>query len=292
MRRITPIMKATCLLLALALPWLAACSSGESGNFPPTLQTATMQPPVYAIERLGGTTTVYPPRGPSQIVTSGPVGDPVELGSAGSGNGSLQSRLLMPDDAGPADMPPESSLERGARFINETSREALALLGRDGISVDDKRQRLHALAKDKFWIASIARFAIKDHWDTVALGPRGDYVDLFHDVVVTEGWLTVLGRGSGDPTVDVVGLSAVPATDRDAVIIHSRIRGPDDRITEADWLVVDMGEGYRILDIVVSGSSLRQQRRDEFAEFFGPNGGGIDALIARLRTQTSRTTGR
>lgn len=130
----------------------------------------------------------------------------------------------------------------------------------------------------------MAQYALGDEWRTLSGDQRDDYVDLFHAAVLVAHWTGMLGD---ERIVRVTGANprADLADGRQAATVRSEVRDGDGVVARVDWLVVGDGGDYRILDVMTSGVSLREESRAEFSRFFRWRGGGIDALLAELRAR-------
>ena len=71
-------------------------------------------------------------------------------------------------------------------------------------------------------------------------------------------------------------------------VVNSEITRADGSRIPFDWYLTDVGEQYRITDVVVAGVSMKIALRDQFAAWIQNNGGRTAALLAVLRQQTAQ----
>ena len=144
----------------------------------------------------------------------------------------------------------------------------------------DRDERFRSLLEDNFAVTGIARFALGRHWRSASESERGEYVQLFQDVVVAT-WAGRFSEYAGQE-FDVLKAEAVDAAgDEKVAVVHSVFFTDPETPVTIDWRVGSDGELYRVTDVVIEGVSMALTYRDEFASVVRKD--GLGGLLTNLR---------
>ena len=171
-------------------------------------------------------------------------------------------------DAGEAD---------GARaVVDRTVADVLTVLNEPGLSTDQRRDRIEAIALDRFDFDTMSRLVLARNWRRFSESQQGEFVEQFREY---------LSASYGDrierydqEKVDVAGDRIEPRGD---VTVHTRIIGGQADGVQVDYRLRQRDGAWRVIDVVIEGVSLVSSYRDQFTEVLG--NGGPDELLRRLR---------
>lgn len=172
-----------------------------------------------------------------------------------------------------------------AKFMENLSGEALAILGAPGSSLEKREANFRALLSRSFDFRKIGRFVLGKAWRTATPGQRDEYLSLFQEFI-----LRTYTRRLGGYSGQVFKITkAEPMGKIDAVVV-TEIGRPSGPPLKAGWRIRGKAGIYKILDVIVEGISMLATQRSEFASVVRSQ--GVDGLIEVLRAQVNKYAAR
>ncbi|MEQ9643124.1 MAG: ABC transporter substrate-binding protein [Alphaproteobacteria bacterium] len=187
--------------------------------------------------------------------------------------------LLRSPPAGAA--VPMNVVVEAQAFITELANNAIGLLQRTDISLEQRETEFRKLLSHGFAMEFIGRFVLGRAWRTATPEQQQDYLAVFTEYVL-KTYSRRLGGYSGEQ-FNVTGARAAGKKD---VLVQTRIDRPSAAAIVADWRVRQFDGQYKIIDIAVEGVSMAVTQRSEFAAVVSRN--GLDGLVQALRARTQR----
>jgi len=184
--------------------------------------------------------------------------------------------MAMPAVAGKAPAP-------AARFIDGLGQQALSSLTARDLPRATREKRVRELLRTNFDVPTIAKFAMGTYWRQMSESQRGEYMNLFEEMVV-QTYTTRFEDYSGQ-TMEV-DPATVSGGHGDA-LVKSKILQKDGPPVNLEWRVSSKTGGMKVIDVVVEGVSMSVTQRSEFSAVIQRGGGKIDALLASLRERKS-----
>lgn len=144
-----------------------------------------------------------------------------------------------------------------------------------------RKDRIHALLRENIALGAVAQDAVGPFWPRMTPAQRRRYLALLSRMVVRQTGAALLRRGlvryqllESRRTGDGVWMVATRLTDRRerSRLIHWRLR--------------PQRQDYRVVDMVVDGTSVARTRRSEFTAVLQRSGGDIGAFLARLEARS------
>ena len=181
----------------------------------------------------------------------------------------------------------QAEVSGAAALIANLAEQALAVLRRADLSLEQRETVFRRLLRDGFDMNFIARFVLGRHWREMSAEQQAEYLDVFSEYVL-QTYSRRLGGYAGQ-SFSVVG--ARPAGQQD-VIVQTRIDQPSGPPILADWRVRAAGGAYRIVDVMVEGVSMAVTQRSEFGAVVQRSGvaGLVEALRARTQMMPARAS--
>lgn len=167
----------------------------------------------------------------------------------------------------------------GARkFIQSLADRAVAALAVKEISREERIKRFHELLKAHFAIETMGRWVLGRHWQNATAEERTEYLKLFEDLIVIT-YVDRFADYSGE------GLEVIDGSTRGDryCYVSTRIKLPGADPLDVGWWVRLEGQDFKIFDVSVTGISMSQTQRDEFASSLRQNGGSISQFLDELR---------
>jgi phospholipid transport system substrate-binding protein len=146
-------------------------------------------------------------------------------------------------------------------------------------STQERENRLLPLIDRVADVPGIARFCLGRFWNTATPQQQQQYVTLFRGRLA-HNIAERLGNQAGAVSVT----TGRPEARNDSVLVPSTITRPNN--APVAWLVTQTGSGYRIVDVMAEGVSMRLTQRNDYSSFLSSHGGNVAALIQAMQRQS------
>jgi phospholipid transport system substrate-binding protein len=147
-------------------------------------------------------------------------------------------------------------------------------------STQERETRLLPLIDRVADVPGIARFCLGRFWNTASPQQQQQYVTLFRGRLA-HNIAERLGNQAGAVSVT----TGRPEARNDSVLVPSTITRPNNAPVQVAWLVTQTGSGYRIVDVMAEGVSMRLTQRNDYSSFLSSHGGNVAALIQAMQRQ-------
>jgi phospholipid transport system substrate-binding protein len=179
------------------------------------------------------------------------------------------------------------SFEGAKEFVRKLSRDAIDVMTAKEVNDGDRRERFRALFIGSVDLPLISKFALGRYWKPATPEQKQDFVKLFEDMLVLT-WSTRFKDAANTVTLEV--LEAKPDVDN-GLLVESRIVREKQEPVSVIWRLRNTDGGFRIIDLVIEGTSMIFTYRDEYASVITQNGGNVQALIDLLRKKVAQLSG-
>lgn len=167
-----------------------------------------------------------------------------------------------------------------AAFIQQAANQLFGAVG-GANSVEEKRRRLVPFLDQVCDVDGIGRFVLGRYWQQASPQQQQEYLRQFR-FVLANGVATRMGdHRQGSIQVQV----GRPEQRSDGVYVPTRVDRPGNQPVNVVWVVEPAGGGYRIVDLVAEGVSMRITQRNDYSSFLSRNGGNMGALIQAMQRQ-------
>jgi phospholipid transport system substrate-binding protein len=165
--------------------------------------------------------------------------------------------------------------EEARRFVQQTIDDVLGVLHDQGLTLEQKKDRVESIAYERFDFELICRFVLARNWNAMSEQQRRDFVDAF------KKHLSATYRDTLDSFRDEkISVEASRPEARGDVTVMTLVReGSGD--TKVDYRLRKTPAGWRGIDVIIEGVSLVQNFRTQSQEIISAE--GVDALIQKLR---------
>ena len=166
-------------------------------------------------------------------------------------------------------------------FVERMAGDAIAFLGDESLSEDDKAQQFSKLLNRSFDMATIGRFALGKYWRVASPEQRDEYQSLFRDMIVE-----VYSRRFNEYNGQKLDVRGSRAGQNDDVTVNSYIIPPNGgQEVQVDWRVRSKNGQFKVVDVVVEGVSMALTQRSDFSSVIQRGGGDVAVLLTHLRKQ-------
>lgn len=173
------------------------------------------------------------------------------------------------------------STDKAAAFVKTTGDKLVAVVNGSG-SASSKRAAMTQIINNDVDVEGIGRFCLGRFWKQATPEQQKQYLDLFHEVLVTN-ITSKLGEYQG--VTFTMGRSK---PQEDEAVVSTTVVRPNNAPTAVDWIIASPATQPKIIDVVAEGTSLRLTQRQDYASYLSHNNNNIDALIAAMKNQVSQ----
>ena len=165
-------------------------------------------------------------------------------------------------------------------FVAEIARKAPIFMNSSALSSGDRRRQVEGLLQENFDMPRIARVILGNYWRTANVAHQREFITVLRAVLA----FTYSDRFT---RYNVESFRVVSQRELDAAntVVYTEINDPVlEEQTKLEWLVARR-DGYRIIDIIVSGTSMTRLMHDDFGSYLQRNDGDLSKLIHELRAK-------
>jgi phospholipid transport system substrate-binding protein len=174
-----------------------------------------------------------------------------------------------------------SATSPGPRDVVATTvDEVLSILKDASLSPEVRRERIVAIAYDRFDFPTMSKLVLARYWKRFDAAQREEFMKEFKDF---------LAHRYGDridryeqEKVEIVGERSAKGGD---AIVATRIHRPNAAAVEVEYRLRSRSGTWRVIDVKIEGISLVSNYRDQFHEVLSR--GGPDKLLAQLRERNA-----
>ncbi len=174
-----------------------------------------------------------------------------------------------------ADLDPQPAKD----MVSKLSKQAIEVMTSKGIQDVDRIEKFRTLFISSVDLPVISRFVLGRHWKIATPDQQQDFMKLFEDMLVYT-WAVRFKEANDQITVQVSG--AKPDADQ-GVIVESAILRENQEPVPVLWRLRQSDSGFRIIDLLIEGTSMIVTYREEYASVINQNGGNINGLLDLLR---------
>ena len=183
------------------------------------------------------------------------------------------------------------------KFIESLADKAIQALAKQEVPRRERINRFRVLFNENFAVADIGQWILGRYWRTATENQRGEYLALFEDLMV----VSYVDRFTAYAGEKLTITKTLPAGDGAAIVFSEIIRPAGGPPVRVDWRVGvkdDLREGdiddrvgvkdedYKIVDVIVAGTSMSATLRSDFGSIIRRSGGEVAGLIDELRKKT------
>ena len=184
--------------------------------------------------------------------------------------------LLLVLAAGPA---PAADADEARATMEKTVADVLAILGDKSLTLQTKRDRIQAIAYERFDFTTMSKLVLKRDWKKFDATQQQEFVKEFREHLSAR-YGENLGRYENEK-VEVISHHA--ETNKD-VSVKTVIRGGKFDGTPVDYRLRNASE-WRVIDVVIENVSLVSSFRTQFSDVLAK--GGPAGVLAKLKERNA-----
>jgi len=175
-------------------------------------------------------------------------------------------------------------LDGAKKFIGDLASQAITSMTTKGLAVSERTQNFRKLFIGSVDLPTIGKFALGRHWRTATPEQQREFLGLFEDMLVLT-WSARFKDAADHVTFQVVDAKS----DADqGIIVESRILREKQEPVSVLWRLRTNEGSFRVIDLIVEGTSMLVEYREEYASVINQNGGKIEGLLDALRKKVAQ----
>lgn len=176
----------------------------------------------------------------------------------------------------------EAYLNDAKAFIATLSTDAMASIAAKGISKEQRVANFTALFEEHFAVKSIGKWVLGRYWRRASEAEQEEYFGLFKELMIAT-YVDRFATYSGD---GVSVIKAIQERENSATVFSEIALPGSEKPVRVDWRLGSKDGTFKIVDIVVEGTSMSTTLRSDFSSIIKREGGEVAGLLKALREKT------
>ena len=179
--------------------------------------------------------------------------------------------------------PVHAGIEEGANaFLKSLADQAVKSLTEADTPRPERIKQFRSMFRENFAVRSIGKFVLGRNWRRASDVERTEYMVLFEDLMV----LTYVERFQRYAGESLKVKNTRVDTESIATVFSEIERRDGAKPIRVEWRVGTNGTIYKLLDVIVEGTSMSNTLRSEFGSIVRRERNQIGGLLAVLREKT------
>ena len=179
--------------------------------------------------------------------------------------------------------PVHAGIEEGANaFLKSLVDQAVKSLTEADTPRPERIKKFRSMFRENFAVRSIGKFVLGRNWRRASDEERKEFMVLFEDLMVVT-YVDRFQRYAGES----LKVKKTRVDTESIATVFSEIERPDGaKPIRVDWRVGTNGTVYKLLDVIVEGTSMSNTLRSEFGSIVRRERNQVGGLLAVLREKT------
>jgi len=174
--------------------------------------------------------------------------------------------------------------EEATVFVQNLAEKAIKELTDKTAPRETRIQRFRAYFNDHFAVTGIGKWILGRHWRKAKKAEQDEYLVLFEDLMVVS-YVDRFATYAGEP----LHIHKALVQDETNATVFSEIHQKDGNpAIRVDWRVARKDNIFKIVDVMVEGTSMSNTLRSDFGSIIRQRGGKVSGLLAALREKTAK----
>lgn len=167
-------------------------------------------------------------------------------------------------------------------FINNISNTAINGIFAKPILESEKEVMFQDLFTKSVDLNALGRFVLGRYWKAASNNQKQEFIKIFSDLTI-KTWARRFNEYAG---FSVRTTGVIPSKSKGQLFVESKIlQGPEKEPVVVRWRVTKKVDGYKIIDIIVEGSSMARTYRNEYRSVIKNSNNGVQGLIDTLKVK-------
>lgn len=164
--------------------------------------------------------------------------------------------------------------------VQQTIDAVLAVLNTEGLTTEQKRSKIEAIAYERFDFPTLSRLVLARNWARFSKTQQEEFMTEFKRYLAVNYGSRI--ERYDQQKVEITGERKEPRGD---VTIQSVVRGGEFEGALIDYRMRENNGQWLVIDVIVEGISLVSNFRDQFKEVLAR--GGPEELLQKLREKNA-----
>ncbi len=175
----------------------------------------------------------------------------------------------------------EIDVAKAEAFVKEVTTEGIEQIINANIPQSEKDARFAKLFNKALDLDFIGQFVLGRNWRTATPAQREEFIKVYRQLNIST-WSKRFDEFKGR---EFIFKGTSPSNSAGQVFVNSVVPMDQGEPAKVVWRVREKGGQYKIVDIIIENVSLAITARNEYTAFIKNNPGGVDALIANLKSK-------
>ncbi len=175
----------------------------------------------------------------------------------------------------------EVNADEALKFVKDVTTEGIEEIINANVSQAEKDKRFAKLFNQALDLDFIGQFVLGRNWKTATPEQRKEFIAVYRQLNVST-WSKRFDEFKGKKFV-FQGTS--PSNSKGQIFVNSNVPMDQGEPAKVVWRVREKNGNLKVVDIIIENVSLAITARNEYTAFIKNNPGGVDALIANLKTK-------
>jgi phospholipid transport system substrate-binding protein len=170
------------------------------------------------------------------------------------------------------------------QFVSDLSNGVLHVMTEKGLSESQRVAKFRTLFIGSVDLPVIGKLVLARYWRVATPDQREEFLKLFSDMLVLT-WSQRFQSAAGEVEMHVV--DSKPDVDN-GTLVDSQILRKGQPPVSVIWRLRQPEGTFRVIDLVIDGTSMVLTYRSEYASVITQNGGRVDNLLLALRKKVAQ----
>lgn len=175
----------------------------------------------------------------------------------------------------------EIDAAKAEAFVKEVTTEGIEQIINANIPQAEKDARFAKLFNKALDLDFIGQFVLGRNWRTATPAQREEFIKVYRQLNIST-WSKRFDEFKGR---EFIFKGTSPSNSAGQVFVNSIVPMDQGEPAKVVWRVREKDGQYKIVDIIIENVSLAITARNEYTAFIKNNPGGVDALIANLKSK-------
>ncbi len=166
-------------------------------------------------------------------------------------------------------------------FVKNVTTEGIEQIINANVSQAEKDARFAKLFNEALDLDFIGQFVLGRNWRTATPEQRKEFIKVYRQLNVST-WSKRFDEFKGK---EFIFSGTTPSSSKGQIFVNSSVPMDQGEPAKVVWRVREKNGNMKIVDIIIENVSLAITARNEYAAFIKNNPGGVDALIANLKSK-------
>lgn len=170
---------------------------------------------------------------------------------------------------------------KAEQFVKEVTAEGIKDIINANIPQKQKDERFAKLFNRALDLDFIGQFVLGRNWRTASAEQRKEFISVYRQLNVST-WSKRFDEFKGK---EFIFNGTSPSNSKGQIFVNSVVPMDQGEPAKVVWRVREKDGEYKVVDIIIENVSLAITARNEYTAFIKNNPGGVDALIANLKSK-------